>query len=1201
MKKQFIFLLLLSFQAVAYTQTKESDISYETDYLLEEFRLPGGSAGNNVNCIVEGPHGFLWFGTHAGLHRYDGYETITYSPVAGDTIGETTSLTFPYVENMYWDRFDKLWLTTYGGGLFRFDPEKETFKHFKADPDAPDALPHPQVMCASEDANGELWIGTEKGLCRFDRKTEKFQTYFADSTNAQSLRHDQIRNLYVDKQGTLWIGTGEVLWGRPTLGGISRYHPETNTFSNYGYWQGADDSSYLGAVMPMLEDSRGNFWVGTTNGLYKMDREEGTFEKMPFDPNAPHAPGEKELETSAVHAIYEDRSDGLWVGTIGAASYPSHLLRFDPKTQSTQHFPLQSAAWQICESSDGTIWIAGAGVGGRVWKVKPKALEYDLQRGSNIKAAFPTSKLYKDLNVHPSYWIYGPIEMTIDPATDFIWVQYVLSEYDLKFSKPGLPLLAKYDPKSEQCEFYALNGLTNKDRDPALPGNQFDAAGMAVDKYGKIWGSYANEHVGIYSFDPKTGAIQHFKNIPGDPNSLTSNYVVRMILDSRGEIWAANFRAGLNRLNPETGKITHYHFEFENDYPDDDFPIALMENLEGKILVGGEMAEGLDPFVAIIDPATDSIQDFPLPESIKNSSIIWMAQHPENRYLTAVLADKGLCDYFVAEQRFVSANSQLGNFPFDDIASILYDKNGNGWIARKSSGDFVFWPESVGGHIKHLFRNKSHFGTLSRRAVIGPNNGHLYFLNEEGWAEINPDELDVQTPADSSHAQLVDLYVLGEKQVPGKGGILTKPLWMLDDISLPNDAETFGFHFTDFNFRSSAPKYQYRLFPYERVWRETNLEPVANYYKIPSGKYRFQVKAMKENGQAGIQQTELKITILPPWWKSWWAFTLYGLLFLTGLYFFDRFERNRIIQRERQRILQRELAQAKEIEKAYSELKAAQAQLIQSEKLASLGELTAGIAHEIQNPLNFVNNFAELSVDLAEELNEEIDKDPIDKALIKELMGDLTQNQQKINHHGKRAASIVTGMLQHARTSTGTKEPTDLNALADEYLRLSYHGLRAKDSTFNAKMETDLDPSIGKLEVVPQDIGRVFLNLINNAFYATQQRRLGIGELGIGGLGDEYEPTVSVSSHMVPPLGGQGAGQVVFKIKDNGTGIPDHVKAKIFQPFFTTKPTGQGTGLGLSLAYDIVTKGHGGTLEVETIEGEGTEFIIQLPVKNNEK
>lgn len=275
-------------------------------------------------------------------------------------------------------------------------------------------------------------------------------------------------------------------------------------------------------------------------------------------------------------------------------------------------------------------------------------------------------------------------------------------------------------------------------------------------------------------------------------------------------------------------------------------------------------------------------------------------------------------------------------------------------------------------------------------------------------------------------------------------------------------------------------------------------------------------------------------------------------------------------------------AQKETLEKALADLKAAQTQLVHSEKMASLGELTAGIAHEIQNPLNFVNNFSELSLELAQELKEEIEKPDRDLGLIVDLATDLAQNQEKINFHGKRAANIVTAMLQHSRSGSGKKEPTDLNLLADEYLRLSYHGLRAKDKSFNAKMVSEFDPNIGKIEAVPQDLGRVLLNLINNAFYAVSQRKNQATE--------GYEPTVTVITRQIDPK------TVEIRIADNGIGIPDSIKEKMFQPFFTTKPTGQGTGLGLSLAFDIVTKGHGGKMQVESTEGEGTTFVIYLPV-----
>jgi signal transduction histidine kinase len=272
-------------------------------------------------------------------------------------------------------------------------------------------------------------------------------------------------------------------------------------------------------------------------------------------------------------------------------------------------------------------------------------------------------------------------------------------------------------------------------------------------------------------------------------------------------------------------------------------------------------------------------------------------------------------------------------------------------------------------------------------------------------------------------------------------------------------------------------------------------------------------------------------------------------------------------------------------EEALAELKSTQSLLIQSEKMASLGELTAGIAHEIQNPLNFVNNFSEVSIELLDEMNEELDKGDIEEA--KAIASDIKQNLGKINHHGKRADAIVKGMLQHSRSSNGVKEPTDINALADEYLRLAYHGLRAKDKSFNATLKIDFDETLGKIDIIPQDIGRVILNLITNAFYAVDEKKKQQPE--------GYEPTVSVSTnHSLSS--GEGRDEVLISVKDNGNGIPQKVLDKIFQPFFTTKPTGQGTGLGLSLAYDIV-KAHGGELKVETKEGEGSEFRIILQIQ----
>ncbi len=288
-------------------------------------------------------------------------------------------------------------------------------------------------------------------------------------------------------------------------------------------------------------------------------------------------------------------------------------------------------------------------------------------------------------------------------------------------------------------------------------------------------------------------------------------------------------------------------------------------------------------------------------------------------------------------------------------------------------------------------------------------------------------------------------------------------------------------------------------------------------------------------------------------------------------------DQNELLEKGVQQRTEELFKQKEELQNTLTHLKAAQTQLIQSEKMASLGELTAGIAHEIQNPLNFVNNFSDLNKELLVEMKDEIDKGNLQE--VKSIANDVIDNEQKINHHGKRADTIVKGMLQHSRSNTNQKEPTDINKLADEYLRLCYHGLRAKDQFFNATIQTDYDQNIDKINIIPQDIGRVLLNLYTNAFYAVSEKKKEQPE--------GYEPSVWVRTKKV-------GDKVLISVKDNGFGIPEKIVDKIFQPFFTTKPTGQGTGLGLSLSYDII-KAHGGEIKVETNEGEGTEFKILLP------
>ena len=360
---------------------------------------------------------------------------------------------------------------------------------------------------------------------------------------------------------------------------------------------------------------------------------------------------------------------------------------------------------------------------------------------------------------------------------------------------------------------------------------------------------------------------------------------------------------------------------------------------------------------------------------------------------------------------------------------------------------------------------------------------------------------------------------------------------------------------------------------YKNQNADSALKYTLTYYKI---KDSINNTASNERAQAQLlvnqkreQQIESEKKELQTKRRITGLVTAIGFFLLLALVFWRNNRRNKSANRL--------LAEQKaKLENTLVDLKSTQSQLIQSEKMASLGELTAGIAHEIQNPLNFVNNFSEVNNELIEELKNE--KMKLNREEQDQLLNDIYLNNEKINHHGKRADAIVKGMLLHSRSNSGQKEPTDINKLADEYLRLSYHGLRAKDKTFNATLKTDYDETISNINIIPQDIGRVILNLITNAFYAVDEKK----KSGI----ENYEPTVSVTTT-------KANDKIEISISDNGYGIPDNIKEKIFQPFFTTKPTGQGTGLGLSLAYDIV-KAHGGELKVETQKGQGTTFIVKL-------
>ncbi len=601
-------------------------------------------------------------------------------------------------------------------------------------------------------------------------------------------------------------------------------------------------------------------------------------------------------------------------------------------------------------------------------------------------------------------------------------------------------------------------------------------------------------------------------------------------------------------------------------------------------------------------------------------------------------SDEGLFRYDAARQRFFP-DTTFGSMFADgsrDIEVVVEDHQNNIWLGSEEAAE-----------INRVLRQKDRSYVLvtmpSLRlpkaaiwSIYPEKDGVVWFGGPEGLLRY---DTNVQTPHGSDFAALIRRVRVDEKTLLFGGAATVEESGEQSDLSrlTPRALRpSLSYAQNALHFEYSAPSFeaesenQFQTFlqGFDEGWSAWTKETQKQYTNLPEGDYRFHLRA-KNVYEHLSREAVYPFKILPPWNRSWSAYGLYGLSFAAGVFAVDRMQRRRLLKKERERMHVREAelraqtaeaqAQAlraeagrKEIElqkaaelktayqaltEAHTNLQASQRQLITQEKLASLGQLTAGIAHQMMNPLNFVNNFAALSVDLAKELREEIEKRKTKNVMrnlgsdgfenIEEILETLIQNAEKINQHGKRADGIVKSMMQHARSSSGQREPANINELLDDAVNLVYHGMRANDGSFEITIERAYDEAIGKIEVVPQEMSRVFLNIINNACYAAFQKQKANGKEQKA-KGDDFSPRLSVSTKTLGDT-------IEIRIRDNGNGIPKDIREKIFNPFFTTKPAGQGTGLGLSISHDIIVQQHRGEIKVETEEGKFTELVVRLP------
>ena len=1072
-----------------------------------------------ISAITQDKRGFIWLvdQNNACLIKYDGYKMVRYK----HDIEDSNSIEKGDLEAAYADDRGTVWVGV-DNGVDQFDPATGIFKHYLLKDPKADKEHVGRIWSILRDRQGIVWVGTPNGLFQLDPTSNKVTHYLHDSSKAASLSSNAIYKIYQDRQGDIWIGTG-FPFNFDSDGGLNKLDRKSGTFTRFIADSANPQALINNKVSAIFEDSKGNFWVGTGNdGLHIMNRKMGIFQRFRYDPAHPEKLSRPVVRNhnfaDYIPFICEDQSGTIWIGT----SF-SGLNAYDPVSQKITHYESKSGLpgfgfFTAFISKDGLLWIANQ------WNVE----DFQLIRFDPF--AKPVS-----------YHAFGSsIGSYFEDKKGNIWIGTFGDSLFYKLSQ---------GKKDSQQLFHLPNNLS---RFPV--GN---AINDIIEYKNEMWLATGD---GLMKFDP---GENKFTRIPHDPeNHLPfKNFIVDILVDSRDRMWIAT--AGGLTMNEQNGQVSHFlNNPKDSSSPHSDAYTSIEEDHSGNIWVGHYESKGIDRWTNKNGGFKNYLGFLKINSLLVDShGVIWVA------------TSSGIFTYDGKLDKFTQFRDPATEIEKLEINSFIEDDKKNLWVSSPSN---IF---RINPARTEVISFGKRFGIQPYSMAGGAfksSKGEVFFSAREGYYSFFPTDLEPNPTA--PQIVITDFSVNNKIIKPAKDGILTTPIDESTSLKLEYDQNNISLGFVGIHFSNPGGNRNfYKLENYDNDWRMAGSENTASYFQVPNGKYIFRIKSISSTGS--VSEKAINIVIYPPWWRTWWAYTLYALIFLFNIYAIYRDQRRKIIRAERERTQQTELAQAREIEKAYKELQTTQAQLIQSEKMASLGELTAGIAHEIQNPLNFVNNFAEVNMELIGEMKDALQKGDTGEA--NEVADDIFKNLEKISHHGKRADGIVKGMLQHSRKSSGLKEPTDINALADEYLRLSYHGLRAKDKSFNAVFHTHLDPSVGNINVVPQDIGRVLLNIYNNAFYAVQEKKK-LTET-------EYEPTVWVTTKKI-------GDRVEILIRDNGLGIPPKVADKIFQPFFTTKPTGEGTGLGLSMSYDIVTKVHGGTLRLETSEGEGTTFIVSLPI-----
>jgi signal transduction histidine kinase/ligand-binding sensor domain-containing protein len=1080
-----------------------------------------GLQGRRVPSLIQDKNGFTWIATNEGLFRYDGEFMQNILP------NSISNMIIAMVE----DNQGRIWFM-HSQGLGMLDLKNGTVSHSELS-----SLSSFNWGRMHVDGRGLIWasLAPPNGAIVIDPSAMSFKHLDASNGLSASI----VLGIMEDRDHAIWLST--------LGGGVDIINPATKKIRYFRESNGLSSDT----VSAMAIDSKNQIWLAIGgHGLNALDLEKGIIRHFGspqgFRPMRTRAiaidsgnriwmatdEGMALVDPEKNRVKYLNQRDGIAedlyftllidkFGRIWNGSLSQGLNIIDQNGELV--FPFGKTSFTAtCETRDGTLWMGTSTNGIILWDMQHNKLSH-LNKSHGLSDNFVQSIVEED---------------------GCIWVT----------SYGGFDII---DPRRKIIEHYG--------RKQGLISDSLYA--VARDDHGNLW--FTGPTLGIEWLDSAKNMLRW----AGVKEGLSEELYSDLKPDHQGRIWAATRFKGVDLIDVEGGTIQNLHTA--PGLRDTCYRVLLPDRWS-------RMWIGTDQGLYLADKRLGTLTSITTQEGLSSN------------FITSIMPyqDKIVASTRVQASVITSPAPHYAGVNSDTSKAVAWKvalvggtegliKESGGWNTDLVTHDGrLVWADNGVSIINHIQEQQ---GSASVNVTgIFVMNQPLTFANE-------PRDNPGSRPSDQVQARRLTL----------RWDSVTGPYNLPVNLRIPYDQNYLQFQFGEAHLgRQDTTWYCYFLQGIDKRWSPLTSRPVSeNYLNLPPGHYNFTVRSKNINRQWS-QPARFSFVITPPWWHTWWAYTLYCLLAATALWGFISLRNKRLLTenkklehkikiRTAEVQAQKEalIAQRDDLEKAIEDLQSTQKQLIQAEKMASLGELTAGIAHEIQNPLNFVNNFAEVSAELAEELKEGISREQIpapSKLVLTNIIENLIQNQEKINFHGKRADSIVKGMLQHSRNSSGLKEPTDINALADEYLRLSFHGLRAKDKSFNAKIETEFDPHLPMITVAAQDIGRVLLNLFTNAFYSAMTKKKHMPE--------GFQPKVEVRTS-------KKGNSIEIRVRDNGMGIAQNVMDKIYNPFFTTKPTGEGTGLGLSLSYEIITKGHGGTIEAQTKEGEYAEFIIRLPLE----